>query len=528
MMHGHNILIAILILVLAGQSLLAQTADEMFALAAGHYQRTEWAECADIFQRLAGTYPESARVPDAYFYLGESRVQLGQWEEARAAFQNFLVRQTNHIHAEKATFRIAEIAYLQADEHGANLCEGFLRDYPQSEFQPFAISYLGQLRLRRDEPQLAQRVFERALLDFPQHPLADDNRVGLATALARLGLAEEGKRFLTHVAHGRSDSLGQRARLQLAVIDVQQGHTATAVGQLVEVTACRSLELNYLAEAHVWLARCHAALGNDDAAVVAYESALQLGVPKNWAATINLECSLAMLRSNQHDPAKTKLRSIVKRWPSHDSAEAALATLARLFYEHQQLDEARDCTTTYLKQYPTGVNLNLMREINGRIAYDRKDYSQSEMEFAFLLTTLPKDTRLAATYQYLHALSLVGLENFTLGADELQRISLDDLPTGVSGGYHLTLGSALFACGKLEDACSEYEKCLAGSTTSEEMATKARREMLSVAIQLDRPELVHETWFEISQANESTVETMVLAERVADFAYRHRDWDLAS
>ena len=67
-----------------------QTPETEFALAAGFYARTQWAESAAALKAFIADHPHAPQASAASFFLGEAYVQQRDFESAYPAYQRYL------------------------------------------------------------------------------------------------------------------------------------------------------------------------------------------------------------------------------------------------------------------------------------------------------------------------------------------------------------------------------------------------------------------------------------------------------
>src|SRR5262249_47334242 len=99
--------LCILSLAMVGQARADQWLDR-FTAAEGQYKLGHWQVAHDEFQKLLDDFPSNARESDARFLLGESLVQMRQFDEAADFFADFLDRNPPEPLRRKVAFRAAE------------------------------------------------------------------------------------------------------------------------------------------------------------------------------------------------------------------------------------------------------------------------------------------------------------------------------------------------------------------------------------------------------------------------------------
>jgi TolA-binding protein len=167
----------------------AEPADDQFAVAAGHYAARRWQLAAEEFQRFQSEHPGHVKLPKATFFLGETLVQLGKFDEAFAQFAAVLEAEPNGRYARQALFRSGECAFLADKTNEARAAlEKFLEQHADDPLNAYTLSYLGELALRDGDHEAAKTHYGDAIDRFADGPTSDDCRLGLAQA--HLGLKE--------------------------------------------------------------------------------------------------------------------------------------------------------------------------------------------------------------------------------------------------------------------------------------------------------------------------------------------------
>lgn len=511
----------------------AQSPTFAFRQASEAYQARDWAEAARQFSSLISNQPGGAESREAWFYLGEARTQLGESEAATAAYRNFLLLVGSHPHREKARFRLAEQAYLSGSADAVQQCEGFLQAYPRSVWQAEMLAYLGQLRLQRGEAQLAAEVLGTALKRFPEHPLADENRLGLASAQFKLGDGDSADKLLKDLEQRRNDGVGQRARLLLALRELEAGDRTAARKRLESVLASNAVDARQIAESRFWLARILVQEGDSATAATLYWQALEsgLGIPQFTIAIrewTSLRLQMGEANEAASDLKKLQQASEAQNW-TRSHRELVLALEVRLAFEAGQWDEAAQGAETYRVSFPTGHDYRQVTEIAGRAAYAQGKYESAAEMFAELLRTPDLEVRERATYQYQLACQQVASKQFAAALATLAE--LDARLLAAEGAWHAKRLEAVALEG--EGRARESMECLRELSTrvapgGDEAQRYLLRQALQLAIKLEQLDAVAAFWPGFRALGSLTSADLSLVQRVGDLAYRNRDWALAT
>lgn len=231
-------LCAWMLLALLPAAVAAAPGDDQYAVAAGHYARGQWQMAADEFRTLLREYREHPRAGVAPFYLGEALVQLGQFDEAHAAFADFTRQNAASPHYKQALFRLGETSYLAGRGDAAkDELARFAQLHPDDPLNAYVAVYLGDLATDSQDWEAARQHYQRSLDRFAQGSLADECRFGLARALENLNESAAAQRLYAEIAAKQSGDLAAEARYRLASAQYGRGDFAAAAAALGELVA---------------------------------------------------------------------------------------------------------------------------------------------------------------------------------------------------------------------------------------------------------------------------------------------------
>ena len=103
---------------------------------------------------------------------------------------------------------------LELFPQAIRILETYVNQYPGDALEQFALAYLGEMRLTRNEPQLAQRVFEASLRIDPSGHVANQSRFGLARSLQVQGNKLDALNFYDFIVREPDNPLAGAARLE--------------------------------------------------------------------------------------------------------------------------------------------------------------------------------------------------------------------------------------------------------------------------------------------------------------------------
>lgn len=441
---------------------LGDSTDELFSLAAGHYERQEWAEAAAAFHRFSLAAPDDQRVGTAWFYSGEAFLHAGDLRSARAAYQHFLLRRTNPELVEKATFRIAEIAAREQDANAVRLLESFLTAWPQSQWREFALYYLGHLRLARKEPQLARRVLDQAIAEFPSSQLRTENLLGAGVACRMMNDPESAARYFATLAAESTGEIRQGAQVQLAsVLVLQQDHAAAS--QIIEELFADGAPAPALA-GEAWLLNgiCQRENGIHEGAAASFVQSVALAADDEIASLATWHLANCLLRTGRLDEAAAQFQTLVDEWPEHQFAPDAAALLVEAAAQSGDWKRVVDTAARYSAHWEGSRRAREIRELVGRAWYEQSQYAACLGIFRDLLGTEPKASPGdRSRWIYFAGASQLGLHEDQAAAATLSQVQVDDVPAELQPVYLHTLATALVQTrqfGRAKDAIGRLEQ----------------------------------------------------------------------
>jgi TolA-binding protein len=404
------VLVGAMLAISAGGT-LAGPAEDQYAVAAGHYKQKRWKFAAEEFQTFLTDFPQHANAAKARFYLGESLLQLRRFDEAAETFRTFAEQAPQDGLAKKARFRAAEAEYLGGHfDRAKSELEAFARDLPDDLLNGYTLPYLADIALRAGDPQRSQELYREALTRFPQGPLQDDCRFGLARSLEELGQQEEARRLYLALAAKPQSAWSGKAQFRLAASFYTSGDYEQALSCFQEIveqprfagSALRAQAALAAGESLFQLNQLDAAQQQFemllDEKTVGVEARYRLGLTqaarKDWATaaqtllaaadqakgdarlapTARFHAGDSLLQAGKPAEAQAQFELVLKNWPQSELAEKSLLGLMRIALSTGDHHKVDDLATQFGERYPaTSLKPHLDRVV-ARSLIERKDY----------------------------------------------------------------------------------------------------------------------------------------------------------
>lgn len=407
----------------------ADWGDDQYALAADHYRNGRWEQAIGAFEKLVGQEPDHPRVPLAHFFLGESRIQVQQYDDCVEHFSQFVDQVAKHPLRTRALFRRAEANYLIGQDADAIKQLESLIDDPQARnYLEYAWVYLGEMYQRLpglENRNQARHYFEQALAKYPASSLSNRCRLGLAQVFQVDGQYEEADRFLAFLIEAQDPVITREAQVIRAslLVEMQQWDAAR---ELLDDETIQELPITLQAKAHYWRGRAELGAQRWSSAAHFLELAFASLKEEKLAEAAIYDCSIALWREGDWHGAQEMLQRSVQRWPT--GRWAAEARFLRI----QAAMESGDTTTIpslvndFVNHHPNHPLWNRVLEAEGRAAFAREDYRQSVKSFRQLVAKVEaesdsSDKQWLASWCYMLAVSQLADSDYPDGLKSIDK-----------------------------------------------------------------------------------------------------------
>lgn len=375
----------------------ADRGDDDYAVAARHYEKGRWQAAIQEFQAFLIQHPQHPGHDEAQFLLGEAQVQLGRYAEAQATLRAFVTQHPNHTYAKLARFRLGESAFLAGDHPVATeALQQFQDAFPQDALLAYVLPYLAEIALTAGEVDRAEKLYMRALREFPQTPYQRECRFGLAQALEQQGKSDDALRFYRYLAQS-SDPLGQAARLRGAMLLYARADFDAALQLLSPFD--RVLTTSKLrTEARYWTARCYMAKQEWIQADIALEKALESPADTKLLDTLTFFRGEVHRRGGKAANAVTFYEQVITQWPTSPWADDAVHGLIQLAFEKEDYARVVELAQRFSQEHTASELLIDVWRWEGRAQLKRQEFTLAAAAFERLIEfrkTQPVSTHVA-------------------------------------------------------------------------------------------------------------------------------------
>jgi cellulose synthase operon protein C len=559
----------VLILVLLAQDSIGQSPEparqipEALNFANGLYRNRRYDLAAEEYEKFLGANPPKAVLDqaDAWFGLGNARLFLGKYKEARQAFEEFVKVAPNHPNAPTARYRVGETAYVLSDLPAARqaLEEYVGANSGDRRYLQAAWSHLGDVDYRLGDLSAARKAYESALVGSPQGSLPNKARLGLGRVLAAQTETEPALTVLRELAAKGGPEWSDKAWLEVGKIESARDRwqeAADALEALEKATPRSPL----VAEARIERAEAMGKLGrpeeaeallrtvaDDPAQRLAAQAADALGsslLARGKAAealasldqaTVKLAASPslpllryhaaeALLALGKLNDARERFFKLANDDPTAPTADDAMLRAAAMTLDAKQPAPARTIIATFTAKFPNSPLRGDARLIDARAAIA---LGQPKDAISTLEKSLVEDkvapAVVQATYYYL-GLAYQKDGQPEKAAEVLAKLAQSPSPVAANAQY--LLGQTDFDAGRFEPSIVALEKYLADNPKGE-VADHALARISQAQIELNRLDEASATLARLTEAFPKSPTLAPTRFRLAEAALNAKQFDRA-
>ncbi len=555
--------------------LAADPALDDYNLAVQLYRQNRWKLAGEGFQKFLTDYPEHEKKPLARLYLGLTQVNLSDFKGARDNLRSFVKDAPNNQNVPQAQYRIGECSYLLNDLPAARAeLEAYLSKNPEDAFADRALPYLGDVQLRQNEAVVAAVTFQKAIDRFPEGPLIEDSRYGLAKAFDALKKPAEAIPLYQQLAKGQGSRAAESqfqvgshlfdaekfveaaaayrqvwdrfpesplaldARLNAGFAYYRGGQFTEAAAAFEPVTSDKARGVT----AGYWRGMSLKGAGNHQAATEALAKTVQAADQNPLEQAIRFQYGVCARLAGKTAIADAAFLDVVKKFPTGDYADDALHFATELAIDAGQMDVAAARRKQFTESYPQS-GLRLYQELlAGRIALGQAshlitqgrpnaeiaaEYDLAARSFERVLTeSMLARTKLQARYYLALTRQLQGDHRTTL---ELLKPLIAELP---AEGNH-ELGDALVLQADSLGQTDQWADALVAAERYRKQFPEGRQRYRALSVvALGQAKLSHfdesmTAWNELLEKADTPSLITSTTLQLAEMAEQRKDWKSA-
>ena len=505
--------------------------EDQYSVSARHYEQGRWEAAAVEFQSFLTRFSEDARGPSVRFFLGECYVQMRQYQAAYDVFRALKSEDAVRAYQSQIEFRIGETAYLMGDGQRAfPALQQFTNNHPDDAMCQYALPYLGDLALGRGDLELAKASYRDALKRFPEGPLHDECRFGLARAFEAASETEEALRFYSFLSEFKNKSLADDALLRMGVLTYEAEEPQKAITFLRRVVDDFP-EGGLRAHALYWIGMSYVALNQDERAVDVFALAEAGSDDATLQPAALFYRGEALRTLGREAQAAEAYDGIIQRWGQTDYADDAFQARIQIAFDVRDGQLIEALVAEFTKQHGDSPLLPMAMHLGARSALRDERFEKADALFSYLVNDVHasegSDSGLKLANLYYLALCKLARQDYDRCLavfDELEAISSSEQP--LTSGVYAARGSAMMGLGRHAEAVTQFEQYLEEEPEGTE-AARAQSQMVLALAELQRHERVtaeHQKLIKQYPASD-LIDTTTLS--LAESAFQRNDFRVA-
>lgn len=372
------VLLAAVIATLVVEPAKAQDSSLDLKFANGLFQQRRYDLAADEYRKFLDANPKSTtpEVAGATYAFATCKLFLGQYAEARKAFDDFLALAPDNPNAPSARFRVGETSYLLGDtERAAKELRQYLDTAPADHAQrDSALVYAGDLALRQEKPAEAEAYYSKSLTDFPKGRLLTRAIFGLGRACSLQNRHDDALKQFRRLRQEGGKDWAERAEYQIAIESIASKQVEDAVSSVSELEKM-SPGSALAADARYRMVDLLVASDRIPEAMTALEAFVSIDPPT--AISIQAVSRLAAIRIEKMDAAGalTILESLLLKIDGQPASAALMHQAAQAMVSLNRKDEARKLYERLASNFPDDSWAEDARLRAAEIAVEAKDFA---------------------------------------------------------------------------------------------------------------------------------------------------------
>ncbi|MEN6451892.1 MAG: tetratricopeptide repeat protein [Thermoguttaceae bacterium] len=509
------------LLLAASAQLRADEADDLYAVALGHYDRGRWKLAAESLQKFRQRYANDRRQNLCTFCLGESLFQLGQFDQALGCFRDYARRVPDGQYAKETLLQLGQCAYLAGHYSEAKPeLERFLAKHPDDRWRETALLYLGQIALNDGEPAAAASRLSEALRRFPDGRLQDDCRVALGRAYEMQGQQVEAERLYRGVIARPGGTQADAAQFHLGALQYESGRYAEAIESFGEFEGPLSMSA-WQPNARLGHGLALLKLGRPADATKQFDAVLSAKAAGDELFQRALRGNIqAALQRKDYESLDRRTAEFEKRFPGSPFRRDVQRLTARSLIERKQFDRAVILLEGLLRSSDARAETRNERGVTTggpHLAPPNKGNTTPSTR----LLTERGETRQDIENRYLLALSYEGASRYADALAAVQPV-VDHASGALQTDAQLERAVLLVATKRYADAVAPFEAVLATAPSGEAEAKSLAGLAISLARtgQVERAKPIYDRL--VTKYAKHPLATMA-TEQLADAAYEAND-----
>lgn len=411
--------------------------ETVFAEALRLYNTRHYARAAQSFATYRQAHPNDVNAAETYYYEAQSRLALGQRDEAARLLRALQREYPAHPMAQQAQLSLGQYFYEQGDYSRARqTLERLVTQHRDAAGTPRALYQIGMIERQQGNDGAALAYFRRVVDDHSEAAIAPDAQYAVGTTLVRMEqYGRAARAFETLGEQFPNSPYADQIGLALADVYFELGQYQQVINEVARRQS--SLDASAQVRATFLLAEAHNQLRNSEDAILNYRRLIEeypnspyyrpalYGLAWNyyrertyqWAADRFAQVhdgaqdqlaekatyyeAVNRYLDNRPEEAATLYEDLLQTWPNSTFADQATYELGMIHYAQRRYQEAHDAFQTVAGDFPNSPRRGDAFYMLGNtsIALTNFDRAQQNFDRAIALDAAPDSLKDAVAFQ---------------------------------------------------------------------------------------------------------------------------------
>lgn len=464
-----------------------------YILGQSYYRSEEYSLASSAFNKIVAA--EDSLAQNAYYYLADCYIELGDKRSAQNAFESASLYDFNNAITEHSNFNFAklcyELGYPYADP--TMILQDFINDYPDSEYVNEVYTYLVNAFLTHKDYSRAIKSMETSGLENIRLQQAYQevsyyravqlfNDMDYQNAIIHFDkslIYTHNSTYNTLAQYWKGESFYRMERYEESIAAYREFQNTALNSSMPEfVSASYHIAYAYfkiwdfpqaiqafetfvgnvekedvrLHDAYIRMADSHYMLKDFVHAILNYQKAIETwGVDSDYAA---YQIALAHYQTEKHEQVISHLSSFANEFPTSTYRDDVLYRMGESYVKLQEPLKAIEKYRMIEKQFPQSVYLAESRMKIGLVLYNTGKHEESIIEFKNLVADFPASQVAREAINNVRSV-YVDIGDVVSYANWLEKLSFIDVSTS-------SLDSTSYESAELQYLKGDYSKAYDG------------------------------------------------------------------
>ncbi|MFA6358139.1 MAG: tetratricopeptide repeat protein [Candidatus Omnitrophota bacterium] len=366
-----------------------------FWMAEVHFKGGNFSKSAALYQKLITEFGQSSYCPDAYYSLGWSYAQVGQYKLALQVFRQLLEKFPDEPQSKDAAFKLIECLYnLKEYSELKNKIKPIFKLYTKDPLRlPYLYFYLGESEYYLNNLDEATKNYLKAAQTFKDQKLQSLAKLGLGWSLLKLNKYKETEDVFLDI---KQDVLERKS---LDILILGQASLMSVTNRIYEAKKLYDQLINLTSDplilTQAWLGKADAFynLAEYTQAVDSYKDILdkinknrvKFNIPEELIEKLNYNLGLAYIKQGQVDTGNQILKTVMAK-RSDKGMQANLSfQIGEAYAAAGEFLKAEEIYREILKLNPDASYADYAQYQIGLLQLKELNYDESIFSFELML-----------------------------------------------------------------------------------------------------------------------------------------------